>query len=347
MTPTERLVREEIERTGPISVAHYMHLVLNHPAHGYYATRRPIGSEGDFTTAPEVSQMFGELIAAWVVTLAPPEAVLIEIGPGRGTLAADMARTLERLGRPLPLHLVETSPSLRVEQRETLGERLATWHDTIADALEAAPGPFVLVANELLDALPARQFVRANGAWHERMVAEIDSALAFAIGPPAMAIRDVRPDGSIIEIAPAREALVGEIAAAIAERGGAALFIDYGALEGAGGDTLQALRRHERVDPLRHAGEADLTTHVDFAPLRTIAEQRGCCTAATTQGAFLLELGLLERAGRLGHARPAEQATIRLQVERLAGPDAMGNLFKVLGLWHPDATRPPGFGPKP
>ena len=343
------MVREEIERTGPMPVSAYMHMALNHPAHGYYATRRPIGAAGDFTTAPEISQMFGELVGAWVAALDLPDAALVEIGPGRGTLAADVTRTLAALGRAHALHLVETSPTLRDEQRETIAASAtshATWHETFEAAVDATDGPLVVVANELLDALPVRQLVRSGGAWRERVVV-VDGgtgALAFAAGPAAVPIADRAPEGTLIEIAPAREALVALVATAIAERGGAALFVDYGSLDGGAGDTLQAVRRHEPVDPLAHIGEADLTTQVDFAPLRTVAAERGCRTAATTQGAFLLDLGLLERAGRLGHARPERQEEIRAQVERLAGPQGMGELFKVLAMWHPALATPPGLG---
>ena len=346
MTPLERIVREEIEATGPMSVAAFMNFALHHPEHGYYATRRPIGAEGDFTTAPEVSQMFGELVGVWVAAVAatldrPP--ALVEIGPGRGTLMADMARVLRGANIAMPLHLVETSPSLREQQQETLAGLDCRWHEDIAAAFDAYDGPVIVVANELLDALPINQFVRRDATWHERVVALVGDHLAFAASP-GEATEAPPADATFIEVAPMRETLVATIASRIAERGGATLFVDYGSLTGGSGDTLQALRRHQRVHPLTHIGEADLTTHVDFAALDRAARAAGCETASTTQGAFLLSLGLLERAGRLGHAHPERQERLQGEVERLAGPEAMGDLFKVLALWHPGSDRPPGFG---
>ena len=349
MTPLDRLVRETIERSGPLSIATFMDLVLNHPAHGYYASRRPIGAAGDFTTAPEVSQMFGELIGVWARIVRANAGcdepfALVEIGPGRGTLCADIARALsDASGFEPTLHLIETSPSLRAEQRETLREHDARWHDTFAAFALAVSRPFVLVANELLDALPVRQFQMA-GHWRERMVVEKDGALIPALGPPGeLAIE--APDGTVLEVSPAREAIVAEVADAIVARGGAALFIDYGSLDGGFGDTLQAVSAHETASPFEGLGKADLTTHVDFQALANCARGVGCAVASTTQGEFLLELGLLERAGRLGHAYPERQERIRGEVERLAAPGEMGELFKVMALWHPEAERPPGFHP--
>ena len=343
MNRLEALVREEIERDGPIPVARWMQLCLLHPEHGYYTTRRPIGAAtGDFVTAPEVSQMFGELVAVWAASVAPEPFALVECGPGRGTLARDMVRVLRATGRDVELHLVEASPSLRAEQRETLGPVRAAWHDTATAAFAATDRPLVLVANEFLDALPARQFVRRDGAWRERAVGVVDGRMAFVLAPGTLDA-PAAPDGTVREIAPAREAWVAEVAQAVRARGAAALLVDYGSLQGGTGDTLQAVRAHRFADPLEAPGEADLTTQVDFAPLLAAAKAEGCAVAATTQGAFLLSMGLLQRAGRLGHAHPDRQERLQADVERLAGPDAMGDLFKVAALWHPDRSPPPGF----
>ena len=359
MTPLDRLVREEIRRNGPIGVAELMNLALNHPRHGYYATRKPIGAEGDFVTAPEISQMFGELLAVWAAAVwqragRPHRFALVEIGPGRGTLMRDAARTAAQVGGFAPeLHLVETSPSLRDEQRRTLEGHSVTWHETFEAFAATWHGPFVLLANELLDALPARQFVHAGGTWRERMVTLEGERLVFAAGAPVPALADTAgSEGEVREASPAREGLVARVARTLASRCGGALFVDYGSLSGGTGDTLQAVRRHAYAPPLERLGLADLTTHVDFAPLLRIARENGCEAATTTQGAFLLALGLLERAGRLGRGRSAEvQERIRDEVERLAAPGdgrrAMGELFKVLALCHPSGETPPGLAASP
>ena len=323
-----------IEATGPMGVADYMAACLYDPEHGYYTTRDPFGTDGDFTTAPEVSQMFGELVAAWLVhgwraMGSPADAVVVEIGPGRGTLALDLQRTLSRLAPPLAerLHLVEASPRLAGVQRGR-GVR-ARWHATI-DALPDAP--WLVVANELFDAIPARQFVSAGGRWVERCVGATGGRLAWTLGAATLGASDA-PDGTVREIAPAREAMMAGIAGHLARRDGVALAIDYGHAGGVG-DTLQAVRAHGFTDPLEAPGRDDLTTHVDFRALALAARDAGAhVLGLVAQGRFLLDLGLLERAGALGAAADgAEREAIRAAVERLAGPDAMGDLFRVLGV---------------
>ncbi|MET3661010.1 class I SAM-dependent methyltransferase [Aquamicrobium ahrensii] len=343
----ERLVRL-IATDGPIPVNEYMALCLLHPEHGYYTTREPFGTKGDFITAPEVSQMFGELVAvwlhqAWVANGRPLPVTIAEIGPGRGTLMKDMLRTWSRLDPAFfanaSFALIETSPRLVEIQRNTLGAtagRIA-WRETIA----TLPGtPLLIVGNELFDAIPVRQFVRTAAGWRERMVG-LDEAgnLAFFAGAASLdtallpADADSASEGDIVEIAPARAALMADIAAHISAHGGAGLFIDYGYLEPGVGDTLQALKDHAYDDVLAHPGEADLTTHVDFAALADAANAQGLKTSTATQGAFLLAMGLVERAGRLGaHADEGGREAIRSQVGRLAGPDQMGDLFKVLAM---------------
>ena len=345
-TPLLPRVLAQIEREGPMPVADYMALCLLDPAGGYYTTREPFGAAGDFTTAPEISQMFGELCAAWLVQAwhamgAPEDAAVVEIGPGRGTLMLDVARVLRRLAPALldRLHLVEASPRLGALQRgrlEAAGVR-ATWHASV-EALPAAPR--LIVANELFDALPARQFVAVEGRWRERCVTARDGRLAFGTGvgtldEPASLDGRPLPDGTIREVAPAREALMATLAADLARHGGAFLTFDYGhARPGALGDTLQAVRAHAPADPLEAPGEADLTTHVDFAALARAARATGAHVLGPIgQGAFLLGMGLLERAGALGaNADETGREAIRAAVDRLAGPDAMGELFRAMAV---------------
>jgi SAM-dependent MidA family methyltransferase len=337
-----------IEATGPMPVSEYMATCLFDPEDGYYTTREPFGPGGDFTTAPEISQMFGELIAVWLFRTwqalgRPLPVTLAEIGPGRGTLAKDMLRTLTRLDpafvNEAAFAMIETSPRLRKVQRAALSGVAGSiaWHETI-DTLPRAP--LLIVGNELFDAIPIRQYVRQGEGWRERMVG-LDGAgrLAFFAGagsvdaallPPGA---DAAPQGSIAEIAPARAALMQAIGERLATDGGAGLFIDYGHLEPGLGDTLQAVRAHAYEDVLDSPGEADLTAHVDFAALAAAARSQALAAHSATQGDFLLRMGLLERAGGLGAgADEATREKISAAVERLAGPHAMGDLFKVLAV---------------
>jgi len=351
MSPLKARLVDLIGALGPIPVAEFMAMCLYDPKHGYYTTRDPFGREGDFTTAPEVSQMFGELIGVWVAGVwaamgRPKRVVIAEIGPGRGTLMKDMARTLAKIAPELRENarfcLVEVSPKLASTQATTLQGTSGRfdWHETVDTLPEY---PMIIIGNELFDAVPMRQYVKASGGWRERMVG-LDSKdeLTFLAGaggidpaflPPGA---DSAPDGSIVEISPARTATMGAIAGRIAAKGGAGLFLDYGYAKPAVGDTLQALLKHAYDDVLAHPGEADLTSHVDFAALASEAAGRGLDTSLMTQGDFLLRMGLLERAGRLG--RDADDATrnrLRSEVERLAGPQQMGTLFKALCVARP------------
>jgi SAM-dependent MidA family methyltransferase len=356
MTALKDKIARLVSAAGPISVADYMATCLFDPQHGYYTTREPFGAQGDFTTAPEISQMFGELAAAWLVgewrsAGSPAGSTIAEIGPGRGTMMKDMARTILRLAPELAagarFALVETSPRLRDVQRATLaGTALAfEWHDAIATLRD---GPLFIVGNELFDALPVRQFGKTSTGWRERMVGLSDGGeLAFVAGAAGLDPALLPPDaataaeGAIVEVAPAREALMEEIAARIARQGGAGLFIDYGHLQPAVGDTLQALARHRHEDVLASPGQADLTAHVDFAALAAVAARHGLAARLETQGDFLLRSGLLERAGALGAGRDeVMQERLGSVVERLAGPAEMGNLFKVLSLVGTAGTTP-------
>jgi SAM-dependent MidA family methyltransferase len=346
VTPLRQRIAALIAAGGPMSVADYMAACLFDPVDGYYTTREPFGDAGDFVTAPEVSQMFGELVAVrlydmWDAAGRPAAPVVAEIGPGRGTLMRDMVRTLHQLApgfvRAARFELVETSPRLRDVQRATLAGSLPDfrWHDTVASLPD---GPLFVVGNEIFDAVPVRQFVKTNQGWRERVVAldeagELRFAAGFAGIDPAFLPQEAAaaPQGTIFETAPAREALMDSIAARTAANGGGALFFDYGHLQPGLGDTLQALRRHEYDDPLAHPGEADLTSHVDFAALAAVAGRHGLAVSLHEQGQWLLDMGLLARAGSLGHGKDEpEQQAIRDAVERLAGPGQMGKLFKVM-----------------
>lgn len=348
MTPLKQRIVRLIGASGPISVAEYMATCLFDPEHGYYTTREPFGVAGDFTTAPEISQMFGELVAVWLYSAwkasgSPAGATFAEIGPGRGTLMKDMLRVLGRLDPAFAANtsvaLIETSPRLRDVQKATLAASGVDiiWHESIATLPQA---PLFIVGNELFDAIPTRQFVRAADGWNERAIGiDANGELAFATGPARIDTAVLPPEaatavaGTIFEFAPARTAMMETIAERIAAHGGAGLFFDYGHLRPGLGDTLQALCKHRYEDVLANPGEADLTSHVDFAALAGAARANGLEAHGTTQGEFLLAMGLLERAGSLG-ARGDENARekIRSEVERLAGPDAMGTLFKALAV---------------
>jgi SAM-dependent MidA family methyltransferase len=340
----ERIIRQ-IAATGPISVADYMAMCLFDRDEGYYTNREPFGKDGDFVTAPEVSQIFGELIGVWCVNTwqalgSPAEFVLCEIGPGRGTLMKDLLRAANKIApnftQAARIYLVEISDRLEQIQKAILAKHGTSiiWKKHFNDV---GSGPLILIANELFDAIPSRQFVKTNGSFAERVIAlDEQMNLTFAVGsgsideglPPG---NDIAPEGSIFEVAPARDALMHEIAARIHRDRGAALVFDYGHLHQGFGDTLQALSRHNAVDVLHIPGAADLTTHVDFHSLAMAARAEGCKTGAMTQGEFLLAMGLLDRAGALGRRKSVEvQDKIRLDVERLAAPEQMGTLFKTL-----------------
>ena len=324
MTPLERALRERIAAEGPISVEAYMEACNAY----YYATRDPLGARGDFITAPEISQMFGEMIGAaladcWKSAGAPDDAVYAELGPGRGTLAADALRMMRSAGFRGEVHLVETSPVLRGAQAQAV--TAPHWHETIED-LPARP--LLLVANEVLDALPVRQHV--GGV--ERRVRVAAGGLAFD------------RDGEIVETSPLREEAVNAIATSLAARGGVALFIDYGHARSAPGDTLQAVHGHGYAPVLANPGEQDLTAHVDFEAVASAA--RGAGAAATSvlgQGEWLLRLGIEARAQSLSRANPERADEIQEALERLTSRDQMGELFKVIALHSRDWPAPAGF----
>ncbi|WP_291730774.1 SAM-dependent methyltransferase [Leisingera sp. F5] len=345
-----------IQADGPMSVAAYMADCLLHPQYGYYTTRDPLGAKGDFITAPEISQMFGELIGlalaqCWLDQGAPAPFTLAELGPGRGTLMADLLRATR--GVPgfhaaMQLCLVEASPELRKSQAKTLEAYAPEWLDH-ADALPDQP--LFLVANEFFDALPIRQFIRSGDHWSEKRIGLTDGALAFGLSPaapqPALdhRLQDTQ-EGDLVEICDAAAPATQAIAARIATHGGAALIADYGDWR-ALGDTLQALRAHEPADPLQAPGEADLTAHVDFEALAMAAKSKGCAyTRLTPQGVFLERLGITDRARAL--AAPLQGDRLKTLIaahRRLTHPEEMGNLFKILGLYPSQAAPPPGLNP--
>ncbi|MCO6381090.1 class I SAM-dependent methyltransferase [Oceanicola sp. 502str15] len=352
MTPLAERLRARIEAEGPLGVDAFMAACLTDPDHGYYTTRDPLGAGGDFITAPEISQMFGELVGLWLAQVwvdhgAPGAFVLAELGPGRGTLMADALRAAGKVpgfAQAAQLVLVEASAPLRAMQAEALEGHAPRW----VDSPEALPDlPLFLVANEFFDALPVRQFIRAGEGWHERCVGIEGAGLGFTTRPaqvPELGYRlgDTEP-GEMVETCAPATAILGEIGRRLARhRAGAALVIDYGAAISRG-DTLQALKAHEMVDPLATPGEADLTAHVDFGAL---AAARGPAEAAplTPQGVFLERLGITQRAQAL--AGGLEGAALESHIaahRRLTHPEEMGRLFKCLAL-HPASTAtPPGF----
>ncbi len=350
MSLRERLAAQ-IAAGGPINVAQYMAACLHDPDFGYYATRPALGESGDFVTAPMVSQMFGELIGVWAASawelMGRPDAVrLVEMGPGDGTLMSDILRTVRHAPGFLEaadLWLVETSEPLMALQRERLPQDV-NWAASLADV--PAGAPTILVANELLDCLPARQFVRTPIGWAEQLVGlDADGELAFGLAPtPATALLPEAPVGQVYEQSAAQGALGAELGRRIAADGGAALLIDYGRAEPGFGDTLQALSRHEKVDPLARPGEADLTIHADFPAVMAAARAEGAETAILTQAAFLARMGVGERAEALVRAAPRRSGVIGRQLTRLVGADEMGELFKVCAIHSPDWT-PPAFEP--
>jgi SAM-dependent MidA family methyltransferase len=345
VTPLHREIAELIAQEGPISVERYMELALTHPRYGYYRTHDPFGVEGDFVTAPEISQMFGELIGLWAADCRsrmgrPHRLRLVELGPGRGTLMADAlraARIVPEFLAAISLHLVETSEALRQRQEQALRdyEIASSWHQRFEDV---PPGPMILIANEFFDALPIRQFVRAGTGWHEHLIGLGEGgALAFGLSKePERSLDLAAPEGAILEIAPSSLMLARSIAERLTADGGAALIIDYGHMRRGFGDTFQALRRHGFADPLASPGESDLTAHVDFAALGEAARKAGAVVhGPVTQGAFLRALGIEARADRLkARATPAQGAAIDAALTRLTGTaeGQMGALFKAMAI---------------
>ena len=338
----ERLIASH----GPISVSHFM----GESNMRYYGARDPLGEQGDFITAPEISQMFGEFIGLWLADMwvkAGREDLVhyVELGPGRGTLARDALSVTRRYGLEPKVHFVESSLILRDIQLAHVPQ--AQFHNDLSTV--PPYGPVLIVANEFLDALPVRQLVMTGEGWRERMVGLHDGRFAFVSGdkpmdsavPEEMRLADI---GTIVETCPGASASVYEIAGRLVKQGGAALLIDYGHSTTRTGSTLQAVRQHRMVDPLAMPGEADLTAHVDFAALGKIARSRGARWLGTvTQGHWLRNLGIEVRAERLAKVAPEHREAILAAKERLIGEGQMGALFKVMGLAGPDWHGGEGF----
>lgn len=355
MTALAEILRAEIAATGPMRLDAFIAACLMHPQHGYYTTRDPFGQAGDFITAPEISQMFGELVGlclaqTWLDQGSPAAVSLVELGPGRGTLMADALRATR--GVPgfhdaLQLHLVETSPALRTRQADTLSAHTPTWHDS-ADTLPDLPT--LCIANEFFDALPVRQFQRHGDGWCERVVGLADGALALGLNTkriePTLAhrLKDTS-HGDIVETCPAAAPVIDALARRIVAHGGATLIVDYGDWRSLG-DTVQAVQGHDRADILAAPGLADLSAHVDFEALAQTA--RGICktTRLAPQALFLSRLGITQRAEALasGMSGPTLQAH-QAAFHRLTGRDEMGTLFKVMALYPDGAAPPPGLEP--
>ncbi|CAJ0850931.1 hypothetical protein AMST5_00342 [freshwater sediment metagenome] len=358
MNALKQEIATMIAHEGPITLERYMSLCLGHPRYGYYMTRDPFGAEGDFTTAPEISQMFGELLGVWVseawrMAGSPAPARLIELGPGRGTLMSDVlrvARISPGFFDAISVHLVETSPVLRRVQEQTLARstKMVSWS---GDANDTPAGPAFILANEFFDALPVRHYVRTLSGWRERLVGlNASGGLVFGLADeiePALTAQ--AREGSIIEVSPASQRVMSDIAGRLVREGGVMLVVDYGYPETSFGDSLQAVSRHAYVDPLAEPGEADLTAHVDFAALARAARAQGArVIGPVTQSQFLLQLGIERRAQALMKKATAEQAQAIVDAfDRLTGVNDprrhMGSLFKVMAVAHPDMPDLPGF----
>jgi NADH dehydrogenase [ubiquinone] 1 alpha subcomplex assembly factor 7 len=353
-------ISRRIRAEGPLSLAAFMAMALHDPVDGYYARQHPIGAAGDFVTAPEISQVFGELIGLWCAVMwrrlgQPDPVILAELGPGRGVLMRDLLRATAKVPgfrHALRLHLVEGSALLRAEQRQRLGAFDPVWLERYTDLPE---GPLLLIANEFLDALPIRQFARGAAHWRERLVAlDYEDRLVFVDGPetPAAsllvppAIRDGAAPGMVVEICPAAVALASALGRRLARLPGAALFIDYGYYPSAPGPTLRAFQRHGPAEILAAPGTADLTADVDFAAFAGAAHAGGAeVNGPVPQGGFLSTLGAeLRLAALRARATPAQRQVLDSGVRRLLDPNEMGTLFKAIALVSPDQPLPPGFG---
>jgi NADH dehydrogenase [ubiquinone] 1 alpha subcomplex assembly factor 7 len=352
-------LRRLIALEGPISIERYMALALGHPQLGYYMTRDPLGAAGDFTTAPEISQMFGELLGLWAaqcwLDLGEPKPVrLVECGPGRGTMMADAlraAKTAPGFTDALQIELIETSPVLKAAQMLKLGGfgTPVTWRSGVGQISSGAP--LIVIGNEFLDALPIRQYTRQNGQWHERLVGLTGDTLTLGLCPdPEPALTQPAPEGAVVEVAIAAQSFIRDLAALLQAAGGVALFLDYGHARSGFGDTLQAMRSHAFIDPLASPGESDLTAHVDFEALARTARAAGLDVhGPLEQGPFLQELGLEARADQLiRHSASQEQKQLIRTAERRLTEmtrTGMGSLFKVIAFTPSGQPTPPGFQP--
>lgn len=360
-SPLHHEIAKLIKTAGPMPVWRYMQLCLTHPRYGYYIAHDPLGRQGDFITAPEVSQMFGELLGLWAASVwremgSPAALQLIELGPGRGTMMADALRALRVLPplyQALSIHLVEINPVLRDKQQEALiGIRNVHWHKSLD---EVPRGPSIILANEYIDVLPIHQMVKRDDGWHERTV-EIDGDGKLSYGVAAEptprfevllpSLVRAAPVGAIFEWRPDTEIM--SLATRLREDGGAALLIDYGHIRSDAGDTFQAIANHSFADPLQNAGEADVTAHVDFQALARAAQDVGACVhGPVTQGEFLQRLGIEARAHSLmaKATEPVAEGIVTAKTRLIGGGrGGMGAMFKVLAISDPSLATLVGFG---
>ncbi len=355
MTPLAKILMDRITATGPITLADYMAECLLHPKHGYYSTRDPFGADGDFTTSPEISQMFGELLGlclaqSWLEQGSPTAFVLAELGPGRGTLMADVLRATKGVAgfhAAMQITLVEASTVLQQVQRERLADYDVTW---VGNVTKLPDAPLYLLANEFFDALPIHQYIMEADGWRERLVGITDDKLAFgasaAVDLPALNHRrkDCR-DGDLVEVCEAATAIASDIAARIAAHGGVAIIVDYGDWRSLG-DTVQALRRHEFDTPLAHPGEADITAHVDFEALAVAAVSHAPVSKMIPQGELLQRLGIDQRTEALAQGLSGTALASHTSAHRrLTDPTEMGTLFKAIAFYPNGQQPPPGFTP--
>ncbi|MBL4639677.1 MAG: SAM-dependent methyltransferase [Kordiimonadaceae bacterium] len=353
-TPLKEQLLSQIAADGPITMSDYMAQCLMHPKYGYYQQERIFGVDGDFITAPEVSQMFGEMVGLWLadrwIKMGKPNPVhLIEFGPGRGTLMADMLRAIspvEGFEDAAKVHFIETSLQLRELQKDRVPN--AKWHDS----METLPaGPSLIIANEFFDALPIHQFEKHADGWLERRINAEEESFTLVLTPPSAKFALCSPDlhdnpvGSVMEVCPGGITIAGDIARRISEHSGAALIIDYGHKKSAIGDTFQALKNHAYADPLAEPGKADITAHVDFDKLATAAAEQGAVVVGpAAQGLFLMALGIGARAQQLSEALDTVgQQRILSELKRLTAGEGMGTLFKVLAIQSSDLPEAPGF----
>jgi NADH dehydrogenase [ubiquinone] 1 alpha subcomplex assembly factor 7 len=350
------VIKAHIRHQGPMDLETFWTLCLAHPQFGYYITRDPLGRGGDFTTAPEISQLFGEMIGVFVADFwlrigSPAKFYLTECGPGRGSLMADMLRATAHVNgfhQAAHIHLIETSPALRAKQKEKLSAYEVMWHDDLSGVPDDAP--VVIIGNEFLDALPIRQAVFQDGVWHERRVGLDGDKLVFGLGG-AVTGENIPPgkDGDIFEFSPVRRAVWVNMCERVHAQGGTALMIDYGHVHTGVGDTFQAVKGHAFVDVLDHPGEADVTSHVDFSELKDIAEKKGLSVLGPfEQGDFLRQMGIEIRAKMLAQkSSPDKAEEILAGLRRLTARDQMGSLFKVIGVYENVVFSPSPLIPLP
>ncbi len=344
MTPCEAFLRDKIASEGPITMESFMEIALHHPEHGYYTKAPAIGQDGDFITAPEVSQMFGEIIGAWCVDMwhklgSPSPFNLVELGPGRGTLMKDILRVGEKSPdflQAMNLILIERNQTLKAQQSQALESYTPQWSPDFTTAPFHPSTPTLIIANEFFDAFPVQQFTEEDGKWFTTHVKLENDKLVFS---------NIKVDHTptSLEHSPQAESYFSTICSHIAKRKGAILTIDYGYEDGQG-HSLQALRKHDHGSPLEHIGESDLTAHVNFKSLNNIAKAAGLATTGpTTQGRFLSSLGILQRAQQLQSQNPFQIPQITSGLMRLTSPQQMGSLFKVLCAYTPASAQPEGF----